>query len=51
MEIEAKFLEININKIRKLLKENGGKKVHKMMLYKRYAFNLQNGANGYIRTR
>jgi adenylate cyclase class 2 len=52
MEIEAKFLEININKLRKIIKENGGKRVHKLMLYRRYVFNLQDkNMNGYIRTR
>jgi adenylate cyclase class 2 len=50
-EIEAKFLDININKLRKLIKKNGGKKIHKMMLYERYVFKLQTGENGYIRTR
>ena len=51
MEIEAKFLEVDINKLRKMIKENGGKKVHKMMLYERYVFLLQTGEKGYIRTR
>ena len=51
MEIEAKFLEIDISKLRKKIKENGGKKVHKMMLYERYVFLLQTGEKGYIRTR
>ena len=51
MEIEAKFLEIDINKLRKDIKNNGGKKVHKMMLYERYVFLLQTGEKGYIRTR
>jgi hypothetical protein len=39
LEIEAKFLEININDLRKKIKENGGKKIHKMVMYKRYVFN------------
>lgn len=51
MEIEAKFLDIDINKLRKSIKNNGGKKVHKMMLYERYVFHLQTGEKGYIRTR
>lgn len=51
MEIEAKFLNININNLRKKIKDNGGKKVHKMMLYERYVFHLQTGEKGYIRTR
>jgi len=50
-EIEAKFLDINIIKLRKLLRQNGAKKVHKMMMYKRYVFHLLTGDNGYIRTR
>ena len=50
-EIEGKFLEINIGDLRKKLKENNAKKIHKMMLYKRYVFNLLNGEKGFIRTR
>ena len=51
MEIEAKFLDININNLRKIIKKHGGKKVHKMMLYERYVFKLLTGEKGYIRTR
>jgi len=50
-EIEGKFLEVNINNLRKKLKENNAKKIHKMMLYKRYVFKLFNNQKGYIRTR
>ncbi len=50
-EIEGKFLEINIADLRKRLKANNAKKIHKMMLYKRYVFNLLNGEKGFIRTR
>lgn len=50
-EIEGKFLEINIADLRKRLKANKAKKIHKMMLYKRYVFNLLNGEKGFIRTR
>ena len=56
-EIEAKFLDIvnffgNLNNFRKLIKKNGGKKVHKMVMYKRYVFNLLDPkVKGYIRTR
>jgi adenylate cyclase class 2 len=51
-EIEAKFMEVDINKLRKIIKENGGKKVHKMVMYKRYVFNLLvPSIKGYIRTR
>ena len=50
-EIEAKFLEVNLDKLRKLIKKNGGKKVHKMVMYKRYVFHLLTGEKGYIRTR
>ena len=50
-EIEGKFLEINIVDLRKRLKANNAKKIHKMMLYKRYVFNLLNGEKGFIRTR
>ena len=52
LEIEAKFMEINVNDLRKKIKENGGKKVHKMVMYKRYVFNLLNKKEkGYIRIR
>jgi len=50
-EIEGKFLDINISNLRKKLKLNGAKKIHKMMLYKRYVFHLLTGEKGYIRTR
>jgi len=50
-EIEGKFLEINIADLRKRLKANKAKKIHKMILYKRYVFNLLNGEKGFIRTR
>lgn len=50
-EIEGKFLDIDINDLRKKLKLNKAKKIHKMMLYKRYVFNLLNSEKGYIRTR
>ena len=33
LEIEAKFLEVDLDKLRKLIKKNGGKKVHKMVMY------------------
>ena len=51
LEIEAKFMEVNINELRKKLKKNNAKKIHKMVLYKRYVFNLLNNEHGYIRTR
>jgi adenylate cyclase class IV len=50
-EIEGKILDINIDDLRKKLKLNNAKKIHKMMLYKRYVFNLLNGEKGFIRTR
>jgi adenylate cyclase class IV len=50
-EIEGKFLNININNLRKKLKLNKAKKIHKMMLYRRYVFHLMDGKEGYIRTR
>ena len=50
-EIEAKFLEININDLRKKLKKNNAKRVHKMMLYRRHVFHLLTDEKGYIRTR
>lgn len=52
VEIEAKFLEVNINELRSHLKKLGAKKIHKMVMYKRYVFNLLNpNEKGYIRTR
>jgi hypothetical protein len=39
-EIEAKFMDVDIKEIRKKIKEHGGHKIHKMVMYKRYVFNL-----------
>jgi len=50
-EIEAKFLDINVKEIQKKIKLHGGKKIHKLMLYRRFVFNLFNNRKGYIRTR
>jgi len=50
-EIEAKFMDINVIEIQKKIKLNGGKKIHKLMLYRRYVFNLLNNKKGYIRAR
>lgn len=51
-EIEAKFLNIDINDIRKKIKEAGGKKIHSLMMYKRYAFILPiTTQKGYARVR
>ena len=38
IEFEAKFLDINVADMRKLLLANGAKRIHKKKLYKRYAF-------------
>lgn len=38
-------------KKKKKIKLNGGKKIHKLMLYRRYVFNLLNNKKGYIRAR
>jgi len=51
IEIEGKFLNVDIKELRKNLKLNNAKKIHKMMLYKRYVFYLLIGEKGYIRTR
>ena len=32
LEFEAKFMEIDIKKLRKNIKENGGKRIHKMVM-------------------
>jgi adenylate cyclase class IV len=50
-EIEGKILNININDLRKKLKLKKARRVHKMMLYRRYVFHLMNDMVGYIRTR
>jgi adenylate cyclase class IV len=51
-EIEAKFLEIDIKSIRKKIKAAGGKKIHSLMMYKRYAFSLPDSTKkGYARVR
>jgi len=51
-EIEVRFLDIDITDIRKKLKSLKAKKVHKMMLYRRYVFHLQNqNEQGFARVR
>jgi len=50
-EIEDKFLDINVNEILNKIKSNNGKKIHKLMLYKRYVFDLLDNRKGYIRAR
>lgn len=50
-EIEAKFLDINVKEIQKKIKLHGGKKIHKLMLYRRYVFDLMDNKKGYIRAR
>jgi adenylate cyclase class IV len=50
-EIEAKFLDIDVKEIQKKIKLHGGKKIHKLMLYRRYVFDLMDNKNGYIRAR
>ena len=51
-EIEAKFLEVDVKELRKNIKEIGGKLIHPLMLYKRYAFFLINKKQkGYARVR
>jgi len=51
-EIEAKFLDIDIKDIRKKIKQAGGKKIHSMMMYKRYVFRLPDPTKkGYARVR
>ena len=52
LEIEAKFLNVNISELVKKIKKCGGKKIHKMVMYKRYVFDLLNTTErGYIRVR
>jgi len=51
-EIEAKFLEVDAKEVRKNIIDIGGKLVHPLMLYKRYAFFLINKKQkGYARVR
>ena len=51
-EIEAKFLEVNLTDLRKKIKAIGGKRVHPLMLYRRYIFNLfDTTKNGFARVR
>ncbi len=51
-EIEARFLEVDIDDIRSKLKKLKAKKVHPLMLYRRYTFKLQNpNEKGYARVR
>jgi hypothetical protein len=37
LEIEAKFLNVNISELVKKIKKCGGKKIHKMVMYNRNA--------------
>ena len=50
-EYEAKFLDINVSKLRKLIKENGGKLVHKRVQYVRVVYKLKNKKKGFARVR
>jgi adenylate cyclase class IV len=51
-EIEAKFMDVDIKDIRKKIKEHGGHKIHKMVMYKRYVFHLLDKTKkGYVRIR
>lgn len=50
-EYEAKFLDINISKFRKLVKENGGKLFHKRVKYVRSVFKLNDKRKGFARVR
>ena len=51
-EYEAKFLQVNIKKTRKKLKEIGATKVHGFKKYRRVVFKLCNSKiKGYVRVR
>jgi len=51
-EYEAKFLDIDVNKTRKLIKKLGGKLVHKKKKYIRAVFNrCDNNIKGFARVR
>ncbi len=51
-EIEARFLDIDINKLRKDLKKIKAKRIHDMRLYRRQMFELcSNKMKGYARVR
>ena len=50
-EIEAKFLNINVKKIRSKLKEIGAKNIHPPVLFERYAYQLPDKSDGYVRFR
>jgi adenylate cyclase, class 2 len=52
LEVEARFLNVDVEDVRRRLRENGAKMVHPMMLYRRYVFNLINkNEKGYARVR
>lgn len=52
LEIEAQFININIKKIIKKIKENNGKCIHKPILFRRYMFSLFDPSKkGYMRIR
>lgn len=51
-EIEAKFLDVNVKKLREKLKSIGGKRLHKRLLFVRSVFELPNtNQRGYVRVR
>ncbi len=51
-EIEARFLNIDIDAMRAKLKKLKAKRIHPLMLYRRYIFHLQNKEErGYARVR
>lgn len=51
-EIEARFLNIDIDAMRAKLKKLKAKRIHPLMLYRRYTFQLQDkNARGYARVR
>ena len=52
IEFEAKFLDIDVKKMRKILLENGAKRIHKKKVYKRAVFlRCDDSVPGYSRVR
>ena len=51
-EFEIQILDVNVTKMKKILKENKGKKIHKNIRFERAVFNRCNSKiRGFVRVR
>lgn len=51
LEVEVKFLDVNVRALRKNLEDIGAKRVHKTLLFRRYLFFLPTQEKGFVRIR